>query len=95
MRSEGNKWSVEPESPTALTIVAVLGWCRKGVGDVDGDDNDEEEGPKWWCVVGCSVIVVGFILTELLTRGSPCTYFGCWGFSHSGLARRSCERQRM
>ena len=41
MRSEGKKWPVEPESPTALIAVAVLSWCRKGADDVDGDDDDE------------------------------------------------------
>ena len=45
MRSEGKKWPVEPESPTDLIVVAVLAWRRKGVDDVDGDDDDKEEGP--------------------------------------------------
>ena len=95
MISEGKKWPVDPESPTDLIVVAVLAWCRKGVYYVDGDDDDDEEVPMWWYVVGSSVIVVGFILMELLTRGSPCPYFGCWVFFHSGLAGRSCEQRQM
>ena len=42
MISEGKKWPVDPESPTDLIVVAVLAWCRKGLDDVDGDDNDDE-----------------------------------------------------
>ena len=94
MISEGGKRPVEPESPTALIFVAVFAWCRKVVDDVDGDD-DEEEGPMWWCVVGCSGVVSCLILMGLLARGSPRPYYSCWGFSHSGLAGCSCERRQM
>ena len=42
MRSEGKKYPVDPESPTALIVVELCAWCQKGV---DDGDYDEEEVP--------------------------------------------------